>query len=193
MTTEENEEKKFVMPGDKVGSSVEYLPGFGVYAKDDDLFASNTGRLNIDTKNHSAKLEIKTSIPKMQTVGTVTYGVVASVNDNSALIDLITVKSGNYRMIPNESSSMLRVSDVKMGFVKTMKSEFKTGDIVKVKIVEVSPHTVGLTTKSSELGVVKANCSRCKTVLEKDGYKLKCPNCNTIEVRKVSSDYGNIK
>ena len=183
----------FAVPGDNVGNSLEYLPVFGIYAKDDDLYSSGIGEVQFDVKEHAAKLNVATRIPKLQSVGIVTYGLVIEVNENSALIDLIPIKSGKFDFAVNGLSAILRVSDVRRGFVKDLKEEFKSGDIVKVKIVNVSKHTVNLTTDRPELGVIKTVCTRCRHDVSIVNGRLRCTNCGNNEYRKISNEYGMIR
>jgi len=186
-------EKKtdLVLPGQEVGTSEEYLPGFGIYSKDGKLFSSNIGKLEIDSKTHVAKVKVKTSIPKMQSPGIVTLGIVANVTEHVALIDLIPFESKNFRFVPQGATAVLHVSKVKRGFIKNMESEMKIGDIIRTKIIEVSKHTVNLTTDEKNLGVVRAFCSNCRHELLGTGYRLKCPSCGYTETRKTAYDYGS--
>jgi len=184
---------EFVLPGDHVGNSIEYLPGFGVYAEEDDLYSSNIGNLEIDSERRLARLNIKTRVPKLQGIGTITFGVVAGVTSNSAIVDLVPVQTKNLHLIPRGVPAVLRVSEVKRGFVEDLHSEIKSGDIIKVKIIDVSRHTVSLSINRGDLGVVKASCLRCRSMLEKQGYKLKCPKCGYVENRKLSSEYDSVK
>jgi exosome complex component CSL4 len=183
-------DKKLVLPGEEVGSSVEYLPGFGVYSDDDRLYSSGIGELELDTKNHSAKVKSSTRIPRMQSRGTVTIGVVADVSDNKAMVDLAPIESKSFLFVPQGATAVLNVAKVKRGYVKSLKDEIKVGDIIRVKIIEVSKHTVHLAIDDKDLGVIKSRCSRCKERLERDGYKLVCGSCGNVERRKIASDYG---
>jgi exosome complex component CSL4 len=178
-----------VFPGDFVGAAEEYVPGFGIYEEKGKLYASNTGELQLDAKTHSARVISKTRIPKLQGVGIITLGVVASVSENVALIDLAPMRSKSFEFVPCGISAVLHVSDVKQRFVEALSDEVKTGDIVRVKIIEVSPHTIRLTTSEKDLGVVKAFCSRCRHGLKRLEYRLTCPRCGSIETRKIAFDY----
>lgn len=182
-----------ILPGQKIGTSEEYLPGFGVYSEKGKLYSSNIGKLKLDSKAHVAKVKVKTKIPKMQTPGIVTLGVVADVTDQVALIDLIIFESKNFRFIPQGATAVLHVSKVKRGFIKNMSSELRVGDIVRAKIIEVSKHTVSLTTDDKNLGIIKAFCSNCRHELVGRGYRLKCPRCGYTETRKTAYDYGSGK
>jgi len=48
-----------------------------------------------------------------------------------------------------------------------------------------------LSTVNKELGVMKAYCGNCRTVLKVDNGKLKCPKCERTETRKLSSRLRN--
>ena len=185
-------EKKFVLPGDEIASALEYLPSFGTYSDEDNVRSSSIGRPELIESERIARVNIATKIPKVQQAGTYTYGVVSSVNDTKALIDLITLDSGKFKLVPPGKTAILRVENVRRGFVKSMKNEFKIGDIVKVKITSVSKTDVNLTTDEKELGVVKAYCGKCRGKMKKiDNYKVKCTNCGWIETRKLSSEYAD--
>ena len=179
-----------VLPGDYVGVSEEYLPGFGVYSEEDKLYSSNVGELDLDAKTHVAKVMVKTRIPKMQSPGIIVIGIVAGVMENVALIDLLPFKSKNFVFVPQGATAILHVSKVKRGYIEHLSSEIKTGDIVRVKIIEVSKHTVNLTTDEKNLGVIKAYCSICRHELKRSGRMLVCDNCKNKENRKMAYDYG---
>jgi exosome complex component CSL4 len=186
-----DDKKEILTPGELVGSSLEYLPGLGTYAKDDDVLSSNIGTPVLDVKNHLARLNIKTRVAKLQGVGTVTLGKIAELTENSALVDLLPTEVEGVELVPNGITAVLRVSDVTNSYVESMRAEFRTGDIIKTRIVNVSKHTVALSTDGKTLGVVKATCGRCRETMELADGKLKCPSCGFSETRKLSSDYGN--
>lgn len=179
-----------VLPGDYIGVSEEYLPGFGVYSEKGKLYSSNVGDLELDLKDHVAKIMVKTRIPKMQSPGIIAIGIVVSAMENTALIDLLPFESKNFVFVPQGLTAVLHVSKVKRGFIKDLSKEIKAGDIVRVKITEVSKHTVSLTTDGKNLGVIKAYCSMCRHELKKRGTGLFCDNCKNREYRKTAYDYG---
>jgi exosome complex component CSL4 len=185
--------KKFVTPGEKIGAIEEYTPSFGTFSTDDDVFSSNIGKLDIDQKKHVARVTCSTRIPKMQKEGIVALGVVAEVYENVALIDLLPFDSKSFSFVPQGTPAVLHASKIKRGYVDKVSSEIKTGDIVRVKIIEVSRHSVDLTTDGKNLGVVKAYCSRCRYEMQKIGYNLLCPNCGSKESRKTAFDYRSGK
>ncbi len=184
------EKKKLVVPGDHVGIEEEYIPSSGVYSKDGELYASSLGDLDLDSTNHNAKVQAKTNIPKMQGEANIVVGNVAQMNDNVAIIDLMPMNSKAFKMVPNEASAVLRVSDTRRGFVRSLRDELGVGDIVRAKIIEANEHSVRLRIDERELGVIKAYCKSCRGVLRLDDRDLKCEKCGNIEHRKMAQDYG---
>ena len=186
---EKNE--KIVLPGDSIASALEYLPSFGTYSDEENIRSSSIGYPELIKEERVVRINILTKIPKIQQRGTYTYGVVSNLNDTKAMLDLISIDSSRFKLIPPGETAILRVENVRRGFVKSMRNEFRIGDIVKVKITNVSKTGVDLTTDERELGVVKAYCSRCRGEMEKiDNFKVKCKNCGWVENRKISNEYG---
>jgi len=180
-------------PGDYISSVEEYLPGFGVYATKDDLRSSNLGELQIDKERHLAKLQFQTRVPKMQGVGTITLGLVTKVAESFALLNLVPFYSKSFVFVPRSKLALLDVSKIKMGYVKNVSECVRVGDIVRIKIIEVTNDNVKVTTDEKNLGVVKAFCINCRKELKGKGQILICDNCKTKQFRKTAFDYGSGK
>lgn len=110
------------------------------------------------------------------------------MKDSVALVEIARIKGKGEREIVNVEQAAIHVSNVKDAYVKDLYYEFAPFDIVKAKVIDLK--NMRLTTVNKELGVMKAYCSNCRAVLKKDNGKLKCPNCERTETRKLSSDYG---
>jgi exosome complex component CSL4 len=108
-------------------------------------------------------------------------------------VDLIPFRSRNFEFVVSGLSAVLRVANIDRKYVKSLRDEIRIGDIVRVKVMEVTSHTIRLTTAERDLGVIKAFCSSCRHDLEKQGTKLVCRNCGSVESRKTASDYGSGK
>ncbi len=178
------------VPGEFLATEEEFVPGFGTYLDEGNVYSSNIGNVEKDIKKREVRIRVLTRIPLPMKRGAVAYGRVAQVSDNVAIIDISPMKKGQFVYLPRGLTHVLPVSEVKRGFVKSMKDEFKVGDIVKVKIIEIRPTGVVLTTRSSELGVVKAFCTQCRHPMILKKGKLICPNCGNEERRKLSIEYG---
>ena len=56
-------ENNFVVPGDLVGTSEEYLPGNGTYEENGNIYANITGKIAINKKERSVYIEPAIKIP----------------------------------------------------------------------------------------------------------------------------------
>ena len=176
-----------VLPGDYIATTEEYAPSYGVFEEKEKIYADSIGSLQLDAKSHTASLKAKTRIPRIMERGMITLGFVADVTENTAMIDLFPFQQGPFSYIPPGTTAILHVRDVKRGFTQDIPSEIGKGDIIRVKITEVSKHTVSLTTADKDLGVIKAFCGSCRHEVRKIGIdKLKCPNCGRIQMRKLA-------
>lgn len=179
------------MPGDKVGTAEEYLPSFGVFSEGSDLYSSNTGALDSDPRMHSIRVKVSTRIPRMQSRGTVVIGLVTDVSDVVAFVDLAPFESKNFVFVPQGLPGILHVSAVCDSYVEDIHSEIRVSDIVRVKILEVTKFNVKLTTAERFLGAIKAFCTVCHSLLQRDGNRLVCVSCGRQETRKMAEDYGS--
>ncbi|MCK4883897.1 MAG: exosome complex RNA-binding protein Csl4 [Candidatus Diapherotrites archaeon] len=189
------DKNELVFPGDLLGTEEEFLSGKGTFEKDGNIYSKLIGFFSLDKSDHSAIVTQQFSFPEFQKVGDVVLGEVFLVRDKMVMIDLLEGKKGKKRTVPHESTAILRVSDIDKRFVDSAKKEFKVGDVVKVKIKDLNPFTVNLTTAYPDLGVVKGYCPRCKHEMQNDkndSSKLKCSSCGRFDNRKVSTDYGSV-
>jgi len=189
ITEEEPKEKgNIVFPGDLIGTSEEYTPKIGTYVDKGNIYASNSGIVSINTKERSISVTPVTNTPPYLHVGDIVIGQVTDVKDSVALVEIAGIKGRGEREIVNADQAAIHVSNVKDAYVKELYYEFAPFDIVKARVLDL--RNMRLTTINKELGVMKAYCSNCRTVLKKDNGKLKCPRCERTETRKISSDYG---
>ena len=167
------------------------MPSFGVYSDKGELYSSTIGHLETDQARHSAKVTSGPKMPRMQRESNIVVGIIAELNDNVAIIDLMPFETENFKFIPNTASAVLRVSNVRRAYVDSLRDEMGIGDMIRAKITEVNEHSVNLRTDEKDLGVIKAFCKQCRNPLDLDGKALKCGNCGHIEKRKLAEDYGS--
>lgn len=178
----------FVYPGKFIGTAEEFIPANGLFEEDGKIYSNATGELELDAKNHTAKVAPKTRVPKLQGMKTVTYGVVADISKQVALVDLEPVKSKNIELVPAGISAILHISNIRSGYVDSFETELKIGDILRVAIIEAEPHTMRLTIDGRNLGVILAYCSKCRHRMNRKGYTVECPKCGSVEKRKLAED-----
>jgi len=178
----------FVIPGDVVGTAEEFLPGEGTYVKGEHLRATTTGVTKVDAKDRSAKVIPRANAPVKLKKGDVVVGQITDLKESLAILQLAFKRGCESRPIQN-TEALIHISRVKSSYVKEIRQVLGLRDIVKAKVIDENP-TISLSIVDEDLGVVKAYCTRCGTPLTLDGKKLVCPECQQVETRKVSPDYG---
>lgn len=181
-------ENNIVIPGDMVGTSEEYLPGKGTYEDNGNIYANTTGRIAIDKKERAVYIEPVTSVPPTPKEGDIVVGRVTDIKGSVALVELSRIKGSLGREIAGNTSAAIHISNVKDSYVQDLSQEFGYQDIVKAKVIDTK--NMRLSTVDKTLGVITSNCPRCRTPLKFENGKLKCPQCERKESRKISSDYG---
>ena len=183
--------EKLLFPGNFIANAEEFLPGEGTYVEDGKIYASEVGTVEKDLEKRVVSVECKVGkAPSMQKRGLITLGVVAKTSEKAGFIDLLPTEDKSRRYFPISASTVLRVNNIRRGFVKSLSDEFKVGDIVRVKIIEAEPNNVVVSTEGPNLGVIKAFCAKCRTPLVKKGDELVCPACGWKGHRHMANDYG---
>ncbi len=177
-----------VLPGDKVSTSEELLPGENTYEEEGIIRSTIYGEYQIDSKHRKANVKPLTSTPVKVQKGDTVLVEVRMVRSNMIIAEVIHV-IGKKRPISGDTNGTIKVSEISKSYVKDPATEFSPGDIVRAKVYQVKP-SIQLTTKGKENGVIKGVCSKCRHPLEKKGNLLECTNCNNKERRNTAIDYG---
>jgi len=179
----------FVLPGDFIGTSEEFLPGSGTYEADGNVYAANVGTVQINSKERSVSILPRTDVPPIPKVGDIVIGRVSDIKGSVALVNIARIKGQEDREIATPEQGAIHISNVKNAYVKDIAYEFGYQDIVRAKVIDAK--TLRLSTDGRDLGVIKAFCSKCTTALKRKGGKLECPKCKRMETRKIAEDYGS--
>jgi len=180
-------QQSFVLPGDKVGSTEEYVAGHGTYSKGGFIYAATTGVVGIDQKSRLAYVVPTTNAPPTLSIGDIVVGQVSDLKEGLAIVFLSYKRGYESRPLPRTDATV-HISNVKNSYVKDIRQVFGLRDILRAKIVD--DRLLRLSTEDSDLGVLKAYCGRCMTPLVQNNDKLLCKSCNRTEMRKLSSEYG---
>lgn len=188
-----DEEEEFVLPGDMVGTSEEFIPGNNTFIKGGNIYSTATGSIKIN-KTHNISVIPKTDVPPTIEKGDVIIGRVNDLRSSMVLVEIAKIEGKGEREIVNLQNAAIHVSNIKDSYVKDVMFEFSPFDIIKAKVIDLK--TMRLTTSGKDLGVIKAYCGKCHLGMNKasdngdKSNKLKCPGCGNIESRKLSSEYG---
>ena len=181
---------KIVMPGDQLSTSEELLPGEGTFEEDGIIRAARIGRYVVDEKYRRAKVKPVTSVPVILKKGDIVIAEVRMVKASMVIADVIHV-IGKNRSVSGDTNATIHVKEIASGYVKDAASEYRVGDYVRAKVIQVKP-SVQLATKDGDLGAIKALCVKCRHSLVKKGDILECEHCGNKENRRIAMDYGSI-
>lgn len=190
MTENKNKEKNNrTLPGDQLGVIEEYFPGENVVNDNGTLLSAVTGKVNRDEDKHeiSVKSTIKTP-PKLEK-GDIIVGRIDGVRDSICFVDMVRKLGDLDRDLPTSASGTIHISNVSNDYIESMQDQFRIGDIIRARVTDVTKEYVDLSTEGKSLGVVAGYCVKCRSRLQRKGNKLKCPECNHTEKRKISKYY----
>lgn len=189
MTLKAPEQKSghLVMPGERLGVIEEFIPDSGTYVKDGVIFSKIIGRSLVDLQNRRVSVYPVIEGAVYPKVGTVVIGQIGNAQSDNVLVKIFRVGK---KKLSGSFGGILHVSDVSDRYVDQMSDVCKPGDIVRAKVISEKNKVFHLSTNDKNLGIMYAFCSRDGTLLNQEGYDLKCPKCGNVERRKMSPDYG---
>jgi exosome complex component CSL4 len=183
-------DKPLLEPGMPLAFSEELLPGSGTYDDGHQIRAAVYGTQHIDPETMAVSI-----IPAGKAVATIERGdvILGQVTyikpEALASVKIISVrgKEGRSLLVPVEAT--LHASKIDTRYVKFVDEEYKTGDLVRAKVISLKGGPQ-LATDKPELGCVKA-WSADGVALVRDGNRLKDPETGQVHIRKMASDYGS--
>ncbi|MDR0901050.1 MAG: exosome complex RNA-binding protein Csl4 [Methanobrevibacter sp.] len=180
----------FVMPGDILGVTEQFLPDEWTYDDDGYVKSAIPGEVSIDNKNKTISVLPSRGNPNLLKLGDTVYGQVRDVRGQRAMIDIESSKY-NERGLALPYMAAIHISQVKNGYLEKMTDAFRIGDIIEAKVTKIMGDNLDLNTSDKECGVVKAMCTRCRAFMVPTEKKneLYCEVCDRKERRKISSEY----
>lgn len=182
--------KKFVVPGDFLGTEEEYVPDKGTFSDKERIYATITGQAGEDSR----KLAVSQSraLAKLD-VGTTIIGRVENIVEPIALVSIQSGESPDMRFGQTPDYSVLHASMIRRGYVKNVRDEYKIGDIIRAKIAAFQNGEFRLATDDDHLGAIKAFCAKCRHPLTVESGIIKCESCGEKDNRKLADDYRKAK
>jgi len=185
---EELKDAPFVLPGDRIGSAEEYLPGSGTYEHMGGIYAAVAGRPYYDREQRYTKVFPEMNAPHRIREGDIVIGEVTDIKGSMVMVSIVCLDDMGEREIPNLQPAVIHVSNVKDSYVKELSSEFGYGDIIKARVIDSK--NMRLSTEGPELGVLKARCQKCRVPARLEGERLVCPSCGAMLKRKLASGFA---
>ncbi|MGB0652755.1 MAG: exosome complex RNA-binding protein Csl4 [Thermoplasmatota archaeon] len=181
--------EKLIEPGTPLATSEELLPGPNTYDDGTDVRAAVYGTESIDTKEMAIGIKpTGRGVAKIDR-GDIVVGEVTVVRPQLASVNVVAVRGKEGRSIHQAVEATLFVSGIDRRYIKEVSEEFQAGDLIRAKVLKLKGGP-NLVTDSPDFGIVSARCG-CGVRMEKDGKRLKCPECNRSRTGKIANDYGS--
>jgi len=185
-----DKKRRFVIPGEEVGTTEEYIAGNGTFEDKGKIYAHSMGVLELDRNDMTAKVH-PMNPPNMLKEGDIVIGKISDIRSSMASVEIAKVQ-GRDRDISGDTNGTIHISKISENYVADVGRVYRIGDIVRAKVIQVKP-SVQLVTNHPSLGVLKSFCMVCRKPLKKQNNELYCSRCKRVETRKISNEYGEAK
>lgn len=180
------EEQKPILPGEQVASIEEFEGGKGTYlARDGIVRSAAIGTKVYDLKRRIVKVEQKNS-PMLPKVGDVIVGYIEMLFSSMISVKVLYVND------KKSEAGFSAIASTRVGGGRDRRGRiiFRTGDIVRGRVVSLLNSTIHLTISEREFGVLYALCFLCGGDTVRINDSIKCIECGAYEERKLTHDYG---
>ena len=180
----------FVIPGDVLGVSEQFLPDEGTHDDNGQIKATIFGNVQINDFNKKVSIIPKSNTPMMIKIGDIIYGQITDVRGQRAKVEIQGLKDSK-RQLALPYIGAIHISQAKKGYLDKLTDGFRIGDIIEGKVIKIIGDNIDLSTASKNLGVLKGMCTRCRAFMKptKRYGELYCEVCDRKEKRLVSTNY----
>ena len=183
-------DSKIVFPGEFLTTAEEFVAGKNTYEDiSGKIYAATIGNAQFDLSKREVSVEKGGREIELLDVGSIIEGVVIMLKPQAAIIEIYSAEKDGRKQNISQSIGAIPISLVSRGYVTTMDTKFRIGDLVRAKVEVITAYSVDASTADAELGVIRAYCSKCRDVLGLFDSQLKCITCGNEEPRKFSTLY----
>ncbi len=179
----------FVMPGDFLSVSEQFLPGKGAYEDEGSVKSATAGNVSIDRKAKEISVLSKSNGPNLLEIGDIVYGEIKDLRGQRVLVTVHS-KKGETRQLALPYMAAIHISQITPAYIDKVSDAFRVGDLIEAKVVKIMKDNLDLNTEDRDCGVVKSLCAKCRKEMDPISQnEVYCPACDRKEKRKVSSNY----
>jgi exosome complex component CSL4 len=177
-------------PGTPLAYSEELLPGSGTYDDGTQIRAAVYGVQHIDPETMAVSVRpAGTAVASIER-GDIVVGQVTYIKPEAlASVKILAVRGKEGRSLLQPLEGTLHASKIDARFVKYVDDEYRGGDLIRAKVIQLKGGPQ-LATDKPDLGCIKA-WGPDGAALVRDGNKLKDPETGQVYHRKLASDYGS--
>lgn len=173
------------MPGELLGIEEEFFGNEKTFSEEGNVYSMVLGEKQVLNK------QLQVVSPKFcrnLSRGDLVIGVVQDLYDSVSLIEVQSADDSKERKAIGKTYCYMRITELSRGgrYIENFRQFIKIGDILKARVIEVTPLGTYLSIADEGLGVLKAHCSNCHSQLTQHGRLLSCGNCGNKENRKLA-------
>jgi len=186
----------YVTPGTPLEIKDDSDIGGGIHSSEDGHIATITGTV----VNNSGVISVESPMPSLNIpkMGDIFIGEVNRLNEKTAEVKVLHIESNEdgHRSLPAERMfADIFVSELVDRFIPSAGDSLRKRDIIRAKIIKVSPMLKATTKGDPTLGVLHALCPPCGEVLtisdQKPDFNVACPRCDYRAFRALSNGFGH--
>ena len=167
------------LPGEKIATIEEYLPGNNTFEDGNVIRSSSVGTIDFNKVEQIVSVQNKKSVTMPQ-IGDIIIGTVEATLGSMIAV---SIKYFNDIKIDTNVECICTIRHLRKKNVALVK------DIVKLKIISHVNGTIHAGIDEHDLGVLFTKCRKCFGKVVKVRDAVKCSDCGWIDDRKLSSDF----
>jgi exosome complex component CSL4 len=180
---EEKRGRAIVLPGDKLASIEEFVPGMGTVAVGDSIVSTVAGGKQPDMSNRV--MNVKPANEADLTLPRAGDYIIGFVDSASPSVAQVTIKAINDVLSNKEFTGMLSLRDER----RRKSSPIKAADTIRAKVISTKNAIFHLAIDDPKCGVINTVCSNCGGRIVPLGRdRVKCPECGLIDDRLLADD-----
>jgi exosome complex component CSL4 len=173
-----------VLPGDKLATIEEFVPGTGSAAVGESVVSTVVGDVDPDMTNRVMNVRpVKSADDELPKRGDYIIGYVDSAQPAVAQITILAV---NNKVSDKQLNGMLSFREDR----RRRSSPVKSGDILRAKVISTTNSIYHLALEGPNTGIVKTLCSNCGgNVIALGRDRVKCRECGFVDERVLADDF----
>ena len=178
-----------ILPGDQIASIEEFEAGKNTYVSDGTVRSTAVGTRIYDFKRRLAKID-KINAPMLPKIGDIVVGYIEMLFGSMMSVRILYID--DKKSIAGFSAiASARISGYGRERDRRTRIIFRTGDIIRGRIISLLNSSIHITIDEKEFGVIYTLCFNCGgDTVRVNNNNIKCVECGVNEDRKLTIDYG---
>jgi len=178
-----------ILPGDQIASIEEFEAGKNTYVSDGTVRSTAVGTRIYDFKKRLAKID-KINAPMLPKIGDIIVGYIEMLFGSMMSVRILYID--DKKSIAGFSAiASARISAYGRERDRRTRTIFRTGDIIRGRVISLLNSSIHITIDEKEFGVIYTLCFNCGgDTVRVNNNNIKCVECGVNEDRKLTIDYG---